>query len=64
MTNEDLAAKIGWEGGVTATLDYGLRSEDIVDPELRALWAEAETRYEELSKVTDKIEEKLEAYLN
>lgn len=35
-----LAYKINWEGGVLATLDYGLRPEDIEDQELRAAWAE------------------------
>lgn len=35
-----LAHKINWEGGVLATLDYGLRPEDIADERLRAAWAE------------------------
>ena len=35
-----LAYKVNWEGGVLATLDYGLRPEDIADRDLRAAWAE------------------------
>jgi hypothetical protein len=33
-----LASKIRWEGGVAATLDYGLRAADIGDPALRTAW--------------------------
>jgi len=35
-----LAYKIQWEGGVIATLDYGLLPEDIADSDLRTAWAE------------------------
>jgi hypothetical protein len=35
-----LEHKINWEGGVLATLEYGLRPEDIEDEGLRAAWAE------------------------
>jgi hypothetical protein len=35
-----LAYKIQWEGGVLATLDYGLQPEDIEDERLRAAWGE------------------------
>jgi hypothetical protein len=63
MTNENLAAKIGWEGGVIETLDYGLRSDEIADPELRALWVKAQQHFKELRFVADKIEEALGEYL-
>ena len=34
-----LAYKIKWEGGILATLDYGLRPEDIADADLREAWS-------------------------
>jgi hypothetical protein len=43
-----LAAKIKWEGGVLSTLEYGLRSEDIADPDLRVQWQALETLYAEI----------------
>lgn len=45
-TLEDLAAKIDWEGGIVDTLDCGLRSTDIADPQAAAIWAELERIYD------------------
>ena len=43
-----LASKIDWEGGITATLEYGLRSEDIADPDLQAQWQAMERLWDDL----------------
>ena len=40
-----LAEKVEWEGGVFATLRYGVRSDDIDDEELRGMWAQMEAHY-------------------
>lgn len=44
-----LASKIRWEGGVAATLDYGLRAADIGDPDLRSAWARLQKLHAQLS---------------
>ena len=49
MTAEQLADKVHWEGGVYAALEYGLRSEDIEDPELASLWRRMEELHDELT---------------
>jgi hypothetical protein len=48
MDRDMLAAKIQWEGGVFATLEYGIRSDDIEDFELRVQWQALETLYDEM----------------
>ena len=34
MTAKDLANKVHWEGGVVSALEYGIRSDEIDDPEV------------------------------
>jgi hypothetical protein len=43
-----LAAKINWEGGIIATLEYGLQSDDIADPKLRAQWEAMESLWDQM----------------
>jgi hypothetical protein len=38
MNREDFFNKLEWEGGVFELHAYGVRPEDIADPELRELW--------------------------
>ena len=38
MTILDLAAKTVWEGGIIATLEYGIHADDLADPDLAAAW--------------------------
>jgi len=57
---ELLAYKVQWEGGVTATLEYGIRSEDIDDPELALLWRRAETLWNELRPIIVEIQRELQ----
>lgn len=56
-----LASKIRWEGGVTATLEYGLRSEDIADPDLRVQWQAMEFLWDELRPLIVAFRRSLEA---
>lgn len=42
-TNQEVANKVDWEGGIIEALYWGLRSDDIADPDLSAAWAELET---------------------
>jgi hypothetical protein len=54
-----LAEKIEWEGGVFATLRYGVRSEDIADEDLRALWARMEEHYLAITPLATQISVRL-----
>jgi len=51
-----LAYKIRWEGGILATLEYGLRADDIADPALRATWQKLEEAYAELRALIDRLQ--------
>ncbi len=53
---ELLAYKVRWEGGVLATLDYGLKAEDIGDPELRSAWAEMRELHQKLRPLVSSFE--------
>jgi hypothetical protein len=50
-----LADKVEWEGGVFAALRYGIRSEDIADDEVAALWAEMEDLYLAITPISNRI---------
>lgn len=54
-----LAYKIRWEGGVMAALDYGLRADDIGDPDLRAAWQRLQGLHEELRPLVREFERRL-----
>jgi hypothetical protein len=56
-----LAYKIKWEGGVLATLDYGLRPEDIADEDLRAAWAELRALHARMRPLVRDFEKRLKA---
>lgn len=60
MDRRRLAEKVAWEGGVFATLRYGVRSEDIADESLKALWAEMERHYRAITPIAVKIAAALE----
>jgi hypothetical protein len=55
MDRQRLAEKVAWEGGVFAALRYGLRSEEIADPKLRALWARMERKYQAITPIAVEI---------
>lgn len=55
MDRRRLAEKVSWEGGVFATLRYGVRSEDIDDPDLRRLWHEMERHYLAITPIATRI---------
>ena len=46
MTKEDVLAKVSWEGGLRATIEYGLKGSDIDDPILAAMWDAARDCYD------------------
>jgi hypothetical protein len=56
-----LAYKINWEGGVLATLDYGLRPEDIADEDLRAVWTELHALHGRMRPLIKDLERQLKA---
>ncbi len=45
MSLAELSAKIEWEGGYIAALEYGIKASDLADPEAAALWAKLENIY-------------------
>lgn len=47
-TRDLLASKINWEGGIISTLEYGIRSEDIHDINLRLAWRDIEVLYDQM----------------
>jgi hypothetical protein len=55
-----LAQKIRWEGGLWSALEYGLRAEDIADPELAAMWARLEQGYKEMAPLIDAATKRLD----
>lgn len=51
---EDFLVKIGWEGGITAALDYGLTVSDYDLPEdMAAEWMALRERYAEVAAKMD-----------
>jgi hypothetical protein len=54
-----IAHKVDWEGGLLAALQYGVRSEQIADPELAAKWAVVEKLYAQLMPLVYEIERDL-----
>ena len=61
LTLDMLARKVGWEGGILATLDYGISSDDIDDPEIAALWAELERLYRGMAPIMGTIDRRIRA---
>jgi hypothetical protein len=56
LDQEQLAAKVAWEGGVLAALEYGIRSEQIANLRARELWRDLESRYAALTPLVDELE--------
>ena len=59
LTLRRLAHKVGWEGGILATLDYGIRSDDIDDPEVAALWADLEQLYLRMAPIMGALDRRI-----
>lgn len=52
----DLDAKIDWEGGIDAALDYGVKIHEYdVSPELEAAWYEMEDAYDAFSDLRAEV---------
>lgn len=62
MTERDFAAKIDWEGGITAALDYGLRTEDCEPGPLRDAWEKLELKWAAMQEEIGDVEAILEQH--
>ncbi len=60
FTKNELARKVRWEGGALDAIEYGIRSEQIDDPDMQALWRELEERYRALTPLVISIEIELQ----
>jgi hypothetical protein len=59
----DVAAKIGWEGGILEALEYGIKAADMPegDEELAAAWQALEDAFNAVQPLAATVEELLEA---
>lgn len=57
-TEKDIATlnKIEWEGGVLEALDYGIKSDDFDNMELRQVWKELEEHRKEIEKLSPVVD--------
>ena len=53
LSNERLAQKIRWEGGLRAALDYGIDRNEIQDPQVADLWRRLDRSYREFGPLLD-----------
>lgn len=60
MTAEAVAQKVRWEGGLWATLEYGVRADDIEDPSIAELWSRLERGFNELAPLLDEAAARLD----
>lgn len=59
MDNTELAQKIRWEGGLLEALDYGIRADDIADPDLASFWARLEQAHREFAPLAEEARARL-----
>jgi hypothetical protein len=59
----DLLAKIEWEGGVIAALEYGIKTADMPegDTEMEQAWRKLEDAWNDLDPIVDAVEKLVEA---
>ena len=62
MTHQEVADKIGWEGGILATLECGIKSSDIEKGPLRDEWKKLELLYKSFGPLIEKIESMVDYY--
>jgi hypothetical protein len=60
MSADRLAQKIRWEGGLMAALQYGIRPNQIADPELAKLWGRLRRAYSNLAPLVDEATSRLD----
>ena len=51
----DLVGVVDWEGGILASLEYGITSDQIEDVAVRELWMELEGLYGPVRILVDRI---------
>jgi hypothetical protein len=54
-----LARKVQWEGGVLEAVQYGIRAEQIADPELSASWRRIEEMWASLQPAVAAVDGRL-----
>lgn len=59
MSNEQLAQKVRWEGGLIAALEYGITQDAIEDAETAIAWTDLAAAYDAFSPLADAMAEKL-----
>lgn len=59
MSEEEFVAKIDWEGGVMSALEYGLRQDDLEEPNtpLGHAWGELQMAYRALNPKIKVVED-------
>lgn len=53
-TEFEFAAKVDWEGGVEAAMEYGLQSSELPDGELKDAWVEVEKYWSDYADAADR----------
>lgn len=56
LTLRRLADKVGWEGGILAAMEYGIKSENIDDAQIAALWAQLELLYDQMMPIMSQLD--------
>jgi hypothetical protein len=59
MTVRRLAQKVQWEGGVLDALQYGIRADEIDDPDVSEAWRKLESLWAELESAAYAMELRL-----
>ena len=59
MTTKMLAQKVAWEGGIVATLDYGISPSEIEDPEVADIWSRLYSLYNEMGPLMTDLDKRL-----
>jgi hypothetical protein len=59
-TRAAVAGKIEWEGGIMEALDYGIRSGDMPDDELRDAWDKLEKAHAAMAPLVAFVEDLLD----
>lgn len=53
----DLANKCDWEGGIFGALEYGIKTDEIEDQNIKQLWAKLEILYNEMEPTIAELQD-------
>jgi hypothetical protein len=59
LTTLAFAHKVAWEGGITATLNYGISPDELEDPEVAACWGRLHDHYDAMQADMEWLDERL-----